>query len=133
MLDPYAKMPISKADAEAARRGGLLAIDCSWNQLSQDGRFHGGEGTALPGGIHRRLPWLVAGNPQHYGRLSELNTVEALSAALFLLGEPGRATTLLAGFPGGRSFFEINARAFAEYLPAEDGPQMIEAELRLYR
>ncbi|MCI4367073.1 MAG: DUF367 domain-containing protein, partial [Thermoplasmata archaeon] len=85
------------------------------------------------GGIHRRLPWLVAGNPQHYGRVSELNTAEALGAALYLIGETERARTLLAGFPGGRGFFEVNAVAFGAYLPAEDGTRMIEAERRLFR
>ncbi|MCI4367074.1 MAG: hypothetical protein L3K08_04935, partial [Thermoplasmata archaeon] len=41
LLDPYAKTPISRADTEAARRGGLLAIDCSWNQLTRVGHFAG--------------------------------------------------------------------------------------------
>jgi rRNA small subunit aminocarboxypropyltransferase len=133
LLDPYAKTPVSRADTEAARRGGLLAIDCSWNQLSRTGHFAGEEGPAPPGGIHRRLPWLLAANPQHYGQLSELNTAEALGAALYLLGEGERAAALLAGFPGGRGFFEINADAFRAYLPAEDGPQLLEAERARFR
>jgi len=131
LLDPYAKTPISRADADAARRGGLLAIDCSWNQLARTGHFGGAEGSGTPGGIHRRLPWLVAGNPQHYGRLSELNTAEALAAGLYLLGETDRAADLLAGFPGGGSFFSINARALAEYASAADGDAVEDAERRL--
>jgi pre-rRNA-processing protein TSR3 len=132
LLDPYAKIPISRADTEAARRGGILAIDCSWNQLSKDGHFAGADGHGTPGGIHRRLPWLLAGNPQHYGRLSELNTAEALCAALYLVGETERARSLIEAFPGGRSFFEVNRDAFTDYAPAEDGPAVIVVERRRF-
>jgi pre-rRNA-processing protein TSR3 len=133
LLDPYAKTPISRADGDAARRGGLLAIDGSWNQLSRSGHFAGPDDPTPPSGIHRRLPWLVAGNPQHYGRVSELNTAEALAAGLYLLGETDRAAAILEGFPGGRSFFEVNATALREYVPAEDGPQVLDAERRLFQ
>ncbi len=65
VLDPHAADPLSAADRALARRGGVLAVDCSWNRLASRGRL---PGLAVDdGGIHRRLPILVAGNPQHFG------------------------------------------------------------------
>ena len=107
LLDPYASEPLSQADRRTAERWGILAVDCSWNRLSTRGRLPPG---ILNGGspVRRRLPFLIAANPQHYGRVGELNTVEALGAALYLLGHPSEAAELVQGFAGGSAFLEIN-------------------------
>ncbi|MCI4346595.1 MAG: DUF367 domain-containing protein [Thermoplasmata archaeon] len=96
LLDPRADTPLSPADRPRALDGGLLGVDCSWNRLGERGGFP----ARLPGLHHqphrRRLPFLLAGNPQHYGRLAELNTAEAFGAAW------GRANGLEHFFPGSR-------------------------------
>ena len=117
ILDPHAAEPISGLDRTSAERGGLLVVDCSWNRLAARGRFP--SDPARPGRreIRRRLPILVAANPQHFGRVAELNTVEALSAALYLLGRPEQAAGILDGFRGGPAFLEVNEdrlRAYAD-------------------
>lgn len=124
-LDPHAATPLSPADASRALAGGILAVDCSWNRLGE----RRGELPRSPGG--RRLPYLLATNPQHYGRLSELNTAEALAAALWLLGERARAESLLAGFPGGPAFFEVNRRLLERYAACPDGESIVAAEREL--
>lgn len=122
VLDPYAPQPLSRADRAMAERAGILAIDCSWNKLSSRGRLPIGRTEGGPP-FRRRLPYLVAANPQHYGRIGELNTVEALGAALYLLGRPKEAADLLQGFAGGPAFLEINRdrlRRMARALNAEE-------------
>jgi len=130
VLDPHADRPLSVEDVAAARAGGLLAVDCSWNRVASRGGLPEGEGGRL--GLRRRLPILVAANPQHYGRVNELNTVEALSAGLFLLGEPERAASLLEGFRGGGGFLALNRERLERYCTAVDAEAVRMAERELF-
>ncbi len=131
VLDPHASTPLSPADRPAALRSGVIAIDCSWNRLADRGAIapsaHG------PSPAHpRRLPFLLATNPQHYGRLAELNTAEAAGAALFVLGARGTAVELLEGFAGGEAFFRVNRERLDRYARAP-GPQgIVAAEAALF-
>jgi pre-rRNA-processing protein TSR3 len=126
VLDPYAADPLTRADAARACESGILAVDCSWNQLSAGGRFPGDPGP------HRRIPFLVATNPQHYGRLGELNTAEALGAALYLLGRPGEAFQLLEGFAGGSAFIDLNRDRLERFAHAASPEEARALERSLY-
>ena len=132
VLDPFAADPLSERDRSVAERTGVTAIDCSWNRLSERGR------SAVPGrpggapGRSRRLPLLVATNPQHFGRVGELNTAEALGAALYLLGRREEAEELLAGFAGGEAFLEVNRHRLDRYRRARTSEEVREAERALF-
>jgi ribosome biogenesis protein Tsr3 len=76
-LDPHAALPLSAMDRSRVDASGLLAVDCSWNQLAARGRLPTDPTDSGHPPPRRRLPILVAANPQHYGRMTELNTVEA--------------------------------------------------------
>jgi pre-rRNA-processing protein TSR3 len=132
VLDPYAPDPLGVADLKAASRGGILAVDCSWNRLSDRGRFPGEESEGRGRGTRRRLPILVATNPQHYGRLAQLNTVEALAAALYLVGRAAQAAELLEGFSGAESFLRVNQERFDAYTAAGDADAVRTAERQLF-
>jgi pre-rRNA-processing protein TSR3 len=130
-LDPYAPMPLSIADLKSAARGGLLAVDGSWNRLAARGRFPGAGRAGSDRGA-RRLPFLLARNPQHFGKWAQLNTVEALAAALFLLGRPEQAAGLLEGFRGGPTFLEINRARLERYASARSGAEVLAAEREIF-
>ncbi len=132
VLDPFAREPLSPRDRPAGRRGGLLVVDCSWNRLSARGRFSDGPRGAPTTGVRRRLPLLVAANPQHFGRLAELNSAEALSAALFVLGEGEVARRLIEGFPGGTGFLPLNRERLEAYARADDADGVLRAERWLF-
>lgn len=130
LLDPHADEPLSAADAPRVRRRGLAAVDCSWNRLGVRGRYPPGGSDAMPRERRRRLPWLRAGNPQHYARLGELNTAEALAAALYVLGAGEQADRLLAATGQGRSFPDLNSLLLREYAAATDAAAVREVEAR---
>jgi pre-rRNA-processing protein TSR3 len=131
VLDPFAPDPMGGGDADTVARGGILAVDCSWNRLSVRGRF------PIPSaprrrGVRRRLPLLIATNPQHYGRLAQLNTVEALAAALYVAGRSLEARRLLEGFSGADSFLEVNRERLEAYAAAGTAEAIRAEERRLF-
>ena len=132
VLDPYAADPLGPGDRTIAVRGGILAVDCSWNRLTERGRFPGSEPGEHLRGIRRRLPILIATNPQHYGRPAQLNTVEALAAALVLVGHPDEGARLLQGFRGSDAFLKVNAERFAAYILESDADGIRAAERRMF-
>ncbi len=132
VLDPYSPTPLSGADREAAEGGGLLVVDCSWNRLSSRGAFPGDAGRGRRHGTHRRLPVLIATNPQHYGRVAQLNTVEAFYAALYILGRTGEAQDLITGFAGGGEFLEVNRDRLDRYRDAAGPSEVTTAEKALF-
>jgi pre-rRNA-processing protein TSR3 len=131
LLDPHATVPLSAADRASAEAGGLLAVDCSWNRLGARGALPGVAGPR-DRHAHRRLPFLVAANPQHYGRLAELNTGEALAAGLAVLGRRSEADRLLAVLPGGANFLAINRERIERYAAARGPEEVLAAERELF-
>ncbi len=132
VLDPFARDPLSGADRDLARRGGLLVVDCSWNRLANRGAFAAHDVGPRDGLVRRRLPILIAANPQHYGRIAELNTVEAFAAALHIVGRPQEAAETIAGFPGGDGFLTLNRDRLARYARARSPAEILVAERELF-
>jgi pre-rRNA-processing protein TSR3 len=132
LLDPHADRPLSMADRPRVSVSGLLGVDCSWNRLGSRGGYP--MGIAWLEGLRerRRLPWLLAGNPQHFGRLGELNTAEAFAAALMILGEPDRARAMVDRFPGGPGFLAVNREPFARYAACQSEADVRTAESLIF-
>jgi len=110
----------------------VVVVDCSWNRLARRSLALDGDGPPTPRLLRRRLPLLLAANPQHFGRLAELNTVEAFAAALYLVGAPGRAAEILAGFRGGTTFLELNRERLTAYRAAATSDEVRAVERRLF-
>ncbi|HYK94179.1 MAG TPA: DUF367 domain-containing protein [Thermoplasmata archaeon] len=114
LLDPHSPVPLSRGDRGLAR-GGIAAVDCSWNRLGERGGYPAGPFDRVADRQRRRLPWMLAGNPQHFGRLGELNTAEALAAALWVLGRTGQARRVLDVVGAGDSFPSLNGELLSDY------------------
>lgn len=112
LLDPFAARTLAPGDA--GRAGSVCAVDCSW-------RLAAGEFARGRGGLPRRLPPLLAGNPVNYSRAGMLTTAEALAAALHVLGSPADAARLLAPFAWGHTFLELNSGLLADYARMSSG------------
>jgi pre-rRNA-processing protein TSR3 len=128
LLDPYASLPLSREDAAVAAEKGIVAVDCSWNRLSSRGKYPAGGRWLAAIDAKRRLPLMLAANPQHYGRLGELNTAEALGASIFVLCGRVAATTFLGRFSFGWSFLELNGELLERYHEAPDGKAIEQVE-----
>jgi len=132
VLDPHADRPLSPDDRTEALRSGILAVDCSWNRLGERGRLPTLGDAVSRHAVRRRLPILLAANPQHFGRPTELNTVEALAAATFVLGRRTQAERLLEGFRGGPEFLLLNRDRLSAYAGAPDAVRVRDAERSLF-
>jgi pre-rRNA-processing protein TSR3 len=122
VLNPTSSQTLSHEDRELARRGGLVALDCSWN-LSE-GVFD----RNIPGN-NRRLPILLAGNPTNYGIAGRLSTAEALAASLILTGFRQPAGAILSLFRWGETFLSLNQEPLEKYFAAKSSElSSLEAE-----
>lgn len=102
VLNPEAPTILSHGDRHIAVRHGVTVIDTSWKS-PDNSVFH-----LLKARFQKRLPTLLAANPVNYGVPNILSSVEALAAALFILGFPDRAEKILSLFKWGGSFLELN-------------------------
>ena len=80
MLNPFAMRAISIEDQPLILEKGLVGIDCSWRKIDNMHELFQSKG------IGRSLPYLVATNPTNYGVPTQLSTVEALAAGLYITG-----------------------------------------------
>lgn len=122
LLDPFAKQTLLHHDSEIANS--ITGIDCSWNLAGPvfEKKF---------GGIARKLPPLLAGNPVNYSKIGKLTTVEAVAGGVFILGYESLALELLSKFNWGHTFYELNQDLLKDYSKL-DLEEQIEPLLKEY-
>ena len=121
VLTPFSFTALSIKDRELALINGLVGVDCSWNNIK------GGE-EALSRGTGRALPFLVAANPVNYGKPSKLSTLEAIAAALYILGDKVQAKEILSLVKWGNEFLKINKEYLNKYAEAKSSKEVVEAQ-----
>jgi len=114
LLDPTAEQALSPADRTAKS---VTVLDCSWEVVNT--------GAVRSWRIRRALPFLVAANPVNFGKPCILSSVEALAAALWILGEEQQARDILAKVGWGIRFLEVNAEPLALYATAKDSTEVV--------
>jgi pre-rRNA-processing protein TSR3 len=121
ILDPFTPKAFSREDRQQLEKRGLSALDCSW--------VHAKEVFKVPGNWKTRcLPYLVAANPVNFGKPTKLSTVEALSAALYIVGFREQAEELLSKFKWGPQFIILNRELLEAYAQAKDSARVIEVQ-----
>ena len=124
VLDPEAEKALSREDLDAARKFGVLVVDCSWNKLDKFPR--------VKSGLRRRaLPFLLAANPTNFGKPQRLSSAEALAATLYILGEKEHAKRIMRKFGWGLVFIEINGEGLEAYSDARTSGEVVEAQSRI--
>jgi len=119
VLHPEAGVALSREDAAAAESGGLGVIDTSWKR---------GPFPDLPHHRQRALPYLLAANPVNYGKPFVLSSVEALAAALVILGHEDQAKLILSKFSWGGQFLTLNREPLGEYVKARTRADVVAAQ-----
>jgi pre-rRNA-processing protein TSR3 len=124
LLTPFADIAFSPADREQVEKYGLVAVDCSWNEIENGKR-------ALSRGKGRALPFLVAANPTNYGSPSKLSTLEALSAALIIIGAKKQAEEILSLVKWGQEFYKINEQYLSDYAEAKNSKEVVKIQMKI--
>ena len=112
VLNPYSDKLLTWSDAKHFK--GICGIDCSWNLASkviQSSKKYSN---------NRKLPALLAGNPTNYAKLGMLSTVEAMSAALYIMGFKSKSNDILNKFRWGHTFMDLNSEILEDYSKALD-------------
>ncbi len=114
ILDPTAEQALSSADRFVKS---LTVLDCSWEVLDT--------GAISSWRIRRALPFLMAANPVNFGKPCKLSSVEAVAAALYIMGEKERAGELLSKVNWGIRFLEVNKEPLELYASAKDSTEVV--------
>lgn len=120
VLNALAERAFSPADRPRMERFALAALDYSWEQ--------GFQPLLPPYVVSRCLPFLVASNPVNYGTPTKLSTVEALAAALYIVGFKADAEKLLRLFKWGPELIRLNYERLETYLKAKDSSEILEMQ-----
>jgi pre-rRNA-processing protein TSR3 len=121
LLNPFCKVVLSNEDSRIIKS--VCALDCSWEKADTVLK-----GKVSKNGIYRRLPALLAGNPNNYCKLSKLTTAEALAASLFILGWRNQSEKILDKFKWGHTFIELNSEILNDYSNAMNATEIVEIE-----
>lgn len=128
LLDPFAIHALSKEDLAIVKREGIVAIDASWvDALEHFKKIHWSTTK------RRALPYLIAVNPINFGKPSQLSTIEALAAALFILGYKNQAKRVLNIYKWGNTFFDVNAKHLEAYAESSTSTEVIEVQRKIMR
>lgn len=112
ILNPYASELLTKLDRDLILTYGLMVIDCSWKRAETVFLARIDEG--------RKLPILLAANPVNFARAGMLSSVEALAAALYIVGIKKEAQEILRIYKWGPHFLELNQDPLDSYAEAQD-------------
>ena len=123
VLNPFSEIALSPTDKERMEQFGLVGLDCSWEHAKKV-LLKQVKGTS------RCLPFLIAGNPVNFGKATKLSTVEALAAALYIVGHNDQASELLNMFKWGHTFLELNYERLESYRKAKDSTEVVGLQKR---
>ena len=104
VLDPFSEKVLTKEDLPLAEIGGIVGVDCSWNEAeSVFSRLR------LLGLEPRSLPNVVPANPVNSGKVGKLTTAEALASSLLIFNKLDQAELLMSVFKWGPAFLALNS------------------------
>ena len=119
LLNPFAEKSLSKEDLILAKRSGILALDCSWEnaevRFKEFGKYY----------TSRALPFVIAVNPVNYGKPFKLTTLEAFATSLYILGQLEHAHEILKIYNWGPYFLIFNKQPLEEYRKAKNSKEII--------
>lgn len=122
VLSPTATQCLSAADKETMDTKGLAVVDCSWARIDETPL------AALKPKYGRLLPFLVAANPINYGHPCQLSCVEAIAAAMYIVGYKKLAEHYMSKFSWGHAFVELNQELLDSYAGCANASEVIKVQ-----
>lgn len=119
LLNPFVEKSFSKEDLDTAKKHGIIAVDCSWENAEHSFDFFDKRYNS------RALPFVIAVNPVNYGKPFKLSTLEAFATVLYILNEADRAKEILNLYKWGPHFLKINIEPLEEYRKAKNSKEVI--------
>ncbi|MDH7508715.1 MAG: DUF367 family protein [Methanomassiliicoccales archaeon] len=121
VLNPLAEKALSVEDRERALKKGIVVMDISWEHIDLFPKIRKDV-------EHRALPYLLAANPVNWGKPTKLSSVEAVAAALFILGFPDEAKKVLSKFSWGDNFLALNREPLERYARASSSAEVVDIQ-----
>lgn len=109
VLSPVGTMTVAPDDRKIIEASGLAVIDCSWARIDET------PFDRMKSPQPRLLPFLIAANPINYGKPCKLSCVEAVAAALYIVGLKAEAKWYMNKFSWGHTFIELNEELLEAY------------------
>jgi pre-rRNA-processing protein TSR3 len=72
---------------------------------------------------------MLAANPVNWGHPFKLSSVEALAAALYIMGYQEQALQALAKFSWGEQFIKLNQEPLDRYAEAETSAEVVRIQM----
>jgi len=123
LLSPFSDKALSQEDLPFAKKYGLLVLDCSWHHVDEMFPL-----IKRRRPVARALPFLVPVNPVNFGHPGMLSTVEAMAAALIILGRRAAGERLMTIYNWGHNFMKVNEEPFREYEKAKTSLEVVKAQ-----
>ena len=122
-LTPYSDNYILNKDRFIYEEKGIVVIDGSWNLINTIENIKSKNS--------RKLPLLLPVNPVNYGKPGKLSSLEALAAALFIMGYNDLAGNIISKYSWSQNFIKTNIEPLNDYIKCNSNEDCIEAE-KLY-
>jgi pre-rRNA-processing protein TSR3 len=119
VLDPFATKAVSREDRITVEKYGIVGLDCSWKRIDKSSPLFRGEKNS------RSLPFLVAANPNNYGKPCILSTAEAVAATFYIVGLKNNAIQIMSSFKWGPHFIELNKELLEAYSQAKSSREVV--------
>ena len=87
---------------------GLVVVDGSWNRINTIENLKGKNG--------KKLPLLLPVNPVNYGKPGKLSSLEALAAALYIMGYSELAENVISKYSWAQNFIKTNIEPLNDYM-----------------
>jgi len=123
LLTPYSDNYILNKDKLIYEEKGIVVIDGSWNLIDTIENIKNKNA--------RKLPLLLPVNPVNYGKPGKLSSLEALAAALFIMGYNELSENIISKYSWSQNFIKTNINPLNDYIKCKSNEDCIETE-KLY-
>jgi pre-rRNA-processing protein TSR3 len=119
-LTPYSENFLLNSDKISYEKTGIVVMDGSWNRINTIENIRAKNG--------RKLPLLLPVNPVNYGKPGKLSSLEALAAALYIMGYVDLSGEIISKYSWAQNFIKTNINPLNDYSKCTTNEECISAQ-----